>query len=186
MVCYDIFSVLFLPPLINHHGRVCQFAILRYHHRSSALSSLSVSFRAMPTSCSNLNPPPPPLVFVATASFAPSAEYHGFHVLRVDVGDKFGEVKGSEENEHWLYAVRIWGHHLGHEAGWVARDILALHGEVTQPRPVSIDMEVTNASSVPSPSFSPFLGNWHACLKMLSEIDGLWEDDRGRNARPTS
>jgi len=88
-----------------------------------------------------------------------------------------------EQSEHWLYAMRLGDHPLGREHGWVLKALLTLSQQTEEPRPVSIDAEMSVTFRTPSPAFRPFLGSWQACLKMLTSLAGLWEDDRGRKAK---
>ena len=130
--------------------------------------------------------PPPPPVFVAATSFTPHDKECGGRYLKVQVGDKFGEVATMERRERCIYVVRL-GHLLGAERGWVSEDALTLHGtaaEASNACTASIDDEMRAGNFCsPFPEFKPFLGDWHVCLKMLLGLSGLWKDDRGRKAK---
>jgi hypothetical protein len=127
-------------------------------------------------------PPPPPQVFVAHYAHDPTQEELGHGVLRVEVGDKFGEAAGAQESEDWMYVMRLRGPLHEREAGWVARSGLFLHGE-SSTVPNIIDAKMDYSSRPSSDSFDPFLGSCAACRKLLNDVAGLWEDDRGRRAK---
>jgi hypothetical protein len=130
--------------------------------------------------------PPPPPVFVAASSFTPDADEVGRRYLKVDVGDKFGEVATMARQERCIYVVRL-GHLLGAEQGWVSEDVLTLRTTAAEaPKACIVSMDDVMSSGnfgSPFPEFKPFLGGWSACLKMLLGLSGMWKDDRGRKAK---
>ena len=121
----------------------------------------------MISGCEADSAPPPPPVYIAVGCSDPHVDRIQDGILKVNIGDKFGEVEAFEKVSDWIYVVRIGSR--GQEAGWVMRTLLK----------VFIDVDIHAQEN----HFHPFLGTWDQCYAKLCDISGLWKDDRGQKAK---
>ena len=110
-------------------------------------------------------PPPPPPSLTAIKSYVPTILERGAGALRLQEGDHYYEKAWKGVHPFpgdWRYVCRLG---VGRrQVGWARVDLLAC---TASQRP-NICTEI----------FSPVIADWTTCVKRLTSIGGIWEDDR--------